>query len=80
MHQVVEHEVRDAEAVLDRLHAERGPEMRLAHARGPEEQHVRSVAQILARRQGLNLPTIGLGLEAPVEVLEGLPRRVSAIV
>jgi hypothetical protein len=48
--------------------------MTLPDAGGAEKQDVGLVAQVLTGGERLDLPPVGLGLKAPVEVLERLPR------
>jgi hypothetical protein len=70
VHQVVQQEVGDGEAVLDGLDAERRRKVALPHAGGPQEQHVGLLPDVAAGGQRLDLPAIHPGLERPVEVLE----------
>ncbi len=72
MHEVVQHEVRHAESVLDRLDAERDREVALAHARRAHEEHVLLRSEICAGGERLDLRAVDPGLKRPVEALEGL--------
>jgi hypothetical protein len=75
VHEVVQHEVRHAEAVLDRLHTEGYGQMRLADAGRPQEEHVLPGAHEGAGAQYLELAPVRSRLKGPVEALERLAGR-----
>ena len=75
VHEIIEHEVRDREAVLDRPDPEGGRQMTLSHTGRTKKQDVGLLANEAARREGLDLAPIDVRLKAPVEILERLARR-----
>ena len=78
VHEVIEEEVGGAEPVLDGLHAERHGEVALADAGRAHDEHVVGLAHEGARGQGLELRSVGRGLEGPVEALQGRADRQPA--
>src|SRR5437016_2719222 len=72
VHQVVEQEVRDGEAILHGFHPQGGRQVALADAGRAEEEHVGLFAHEAAGGEGFELAAIDAGLEAPVEALQGL--------
>jgi hypothetical protein len=73
--EVIEHEVGDRKAVLDRFDPERCRQVALPHAGWAEEEDVRLLPDEAAGRQRLDLPPVDPRQKGPIEVLEGFPGR-----
>lgn len=71
-HHVEDRTVEDDHPLLDRLIADRLRQVRLAHPRRSEQQHVASLADEAAGRQIEDLLLLDRRIEGPIEIGKGL--------